>query len=165
MWVIQKNPCADTCDEGGECGSGVCPKNGSDRDAPMGTFDENFVRAKDCLLQLNGHDRFRKRQGDYFTDVQRYEHHTGGFVRRVVNVPKHVHLYSALKPEEHQPSGTCNFSRIDNAVLVQTLPVPKCPAATIGGKQVDCPLSLRVYAVNYNVLRIMSGMGGLAYSN
>ena len=160
MWVIQKSPCLNPC-EGADtpCGDSVCPPKGTDRDAPMGQYDDNFVRAKDCLLQLNGHDRFRKRQGDYFTDVQRYEHHTGGFIRRVVNVPQFVHLYSfALKPEEHQPSGTCNFSRIDNAVLVQTLPVP-----TENDK--DVPLSLRVYAVNYNVLRIMSGMGGLAYSN
>ena len=60
-------------------------------------------------------------------------------------------MYSfALKPEEHQPSGTCNFSRIDNAVLNYT--------AVSEGK-------FRAYAINYNVLRIMSGMGGLAYSN
>ena len=61
-----------------------------------------------------------------------------------------IGVYSfALKPEAHQPSGTCNFSRIDNAQLVQTT----------GGT------ATKVYAVNYNVLRIMSGMGGLAYSN
>jgi hypothetical protein len=61
-----------------------------------------------------------------------------------------VNVYSfALKPEEHQPSGTCNFSRIDNAQLHFT----------------DLPGPGNIYAVNYNVLRIMSGMGGLAYSN
>ena len=60
-----------------------------------------------------------------------------------------INVYSfALKPEEHQPSGTCNFSRIDNAQL-----------------QNDNGLTGTIYAVNYNVLRIMSGMGGLAYSN
>jgi len=64
-----------------------------------------------------------------------------------------INVYSfALKPEEHQPSGTCNFSRIDSAKLDFT-----------GG---TAPLSTHnIYAVNYNVLRIMSGMGGLAYSN
>ena len=62
-----------------------------------------------------------------------------------------INVYSfALKPEEHQPSGTCNFSRIDNAQLVTT------------GALLN---SDNIYAVNYNVLRIMSGMGGLAYSN
>jgi hypothetical protein len=110
-----------------------------------GTDDEECA---DALLQLNGHDRFKRREGKYFTTVQRYQHH-GGSSNTGSSVP---HVYSfALKPEEHQPSGTCNFSRIDNAVLNLT------HAATSG--------KLKVYAVNYNVLRIMSGMGGLAYSN
>ena len=66
-----------------------------------------------------------------------------------------LNVYSfALKPEEHQPSGTCNFSRIDNAQLIGDN-----MNATSGGTALHC------YAVNYNVLRIMSGMGGLAYSN
>ena len=69
---------------------------------------------------------------------------------RTSQMTKEINVYSfALKPEEHQPSGTCNFSRIDNAQLKVT--------GTDGGG--------RIYAVNYNVLRIMSGMGGLAYSN
>jgi hypothetical protein len=102
-------------------------------------------------LQLNGHDRFTQRNGRYFNLVQPYQHHT--------NVPATgINVYSfALKPEEHQPSGTCNFSRIDNATLQLTL-----TAATTASTQTG---KVRVYAVNYNVLRIMSGMGGLAYSN
>ena len=68
-----------------------------------------------------------------------------------------------LKPEEHQPSGTCNFSRIDNAVLQLNINTDKnCPAGT---NNVDYDKFIKVYATNYNVLRIMSGMGGLAYSN
>ena len=103
------------------------------------------VRAK---LQLNGHDRFQERLGSYFNLVQPYQHHT--------NVPPTgINVYSfGLKPEEHQPSGTCNMSRIDNA----TLQLQLTPKAALGSK-------IRVYATNYNVLRIMSGMGGLAYSN
>ena len=78
----------------------------------IGNSDENLV-VDDALLQLNGHDRFKSRAGSYFTDVQRYQHHTGEGVSGLYS-----HIYSfALKPEEHQPSGTCNFSRIDNAVL------------------------------------------------
>lgn len=102
-------------------------------------------------LQLNGHDRFSERDGRYFNLVQPYQHHE--------NVPSTgINVYSfALKPEDHQPSGTCNMSRIDNATLQLTL----TPAAVTGGRSVK----VRVYAVNYNVLRIMSGMGGLAYSN
>ena len=100
----------------------------------------------DAKLQLNGHDRFATRLGQYFNEVQPFQHHT--------NVPdnKGINVYSfALKPEEHQPSGTLNFSRIDSAVLNVT--------ALTGASRI------RVYAVNYNVLRVMSGMGGLAYSN
>ena len=100
-------------------------------------------------LQLNGHDRFSERMGRYFNLVQPYQHHT--------NVPKTgINVYSfGLKPEEHQPSGTCNMSRIDNATLQLTLT----------SETVDADAKVRVYATNYNVLRIMSGMGGLAYSN
>ena len=98
-----------------------------------------------CLLQLNGNDRFNVRNGNYFNLVQPYQHHTNIPLNRGINV------YSfALKPEEHQPSGTLNMSRIDTAKLVVK---PKK-----GG-------TIRVWGVNYNVLRILSGMGGLAYSN
>jgi len=114
-----------------------------------GGLDTGGSKFSECLLQLNGHDRFRARHGRYFSEVQRYEHHSGS------GVHTNIHMYSfALKPEEHQPSGTCNFSRIDNAVLNLTASTTSAPDAT-----------LKVYAMNYNVLRIMSGMGGLAYSN
>jgi hypothetical protein len=70
-------------------------------------------------------------------------------------------MYSfALRPEEHQPSGTCNFSRIDTATLVMNM----SGNITINEDN-DSTWDVRVYAVNYNILRIMSGMAGLAYSN
>ena len=98
-------------------------------------------------IMLNGNDRFATRKGDYFSLVQPYQHHE--------NTPDKFHqginVYSfALKPEEHQPSGTLNMSRIDTAVLSLS--------SSITGV-------ISIYAVNYNVLRILSGMGGLAYSN
>jgi hypothetical protein len=74
-----------------------------------------------------------------------------------------INVYSfAIQPEEHQPSGTCNFSRIDNATLVFDS-VTSGAAGTFPSKAY--PYNFRVYAVNYNIFRIMSGMGGLAYSN
>jgi len=127
---------------------------------------ESFQTA---LLQLNGHDRFSVRNADYFRKVQNYEHHTrvprvGGDLTGTKTdttqavFRQYIYSYSfALSPEEHQPSGTCNFSRIDNAVLQMTY----SSAAETNSQS----LNLNVYAVNYNVLRIMSGMGGLAYSN
>ena len=109
-------------------------------------------------LKLNGHDRFKERDFKYFTRTQVWEHHTG---YGAVNNPDSIAVYSfALKPEEHQPSGTCNFSRIDNAQLTGKYSTDNSSTLVEqdGGK-------VYVYAVNYNVLRIMSGMGGLAYSN
>ena len=115
----------------------------------MHCWGENpVVTAK---LQLNGQDRFSEREGTYFDLVQPFQHHTR-------NPDTGINCYSfALRPEEHQPSGTCNFSRIDNATLQLVV-----SAAAIGGTQTA---KVRVYATNYNVLRVMSGMGGLAYSN
>ena len=102
-------------------------------------------------LQLNGQDRFTEREGRYFSRVQPFQHHSR-------TPAQGINVYSfALKPEEHQPSGTCNFSRIDKATLQLTVSVN----TVRGGRTAQ----VRVYAVNYNVLRVMSGMGGLAYSN
>ena len=100
----------------------------------MHCWGENpVVTAK---LQLNG---------------QPYQHHTR-------HPDTGINVYSfALRPEEHQPSGSCNFSRIDNAVLQLVLSAP-----TVAG---TATAKVRVYAVNYNVLRVMSGMAGVAYSN
>ena len=98
-------------------------------------------------LVLNGQDRFKAQGGKYFNQVQPFQHHSGS------PFPG-VYAYSfALKPEEHQPTGTCNFSRIDNAqVAITTANATHCP-------------NLHMFATNYNVLRIQSGMGGLAFSN
>lgn len=100
-------------------------------------------------IQLNGHDRFYERDGRYFNYVQPYQHHTA-------TPALGINVYSfALFPENHQPSGSCNMSRIDNAVLSLKL---SAIMGTMGA-------NIRVFAVNYNVLRLMAGMGGLAYSN
>ena len=115
----------------------------------MHCWGENpVVTAK---LQLNGQDRFSEREGSYFDVVQPYQHHT-----RAPDTGINVYSF-ALRPEEHQPSGSCNFSRIDNAVLQLVL-----SSGTVAG---TATAKVRVYAVNYNVLRVMSGMAGIAYSN
>ena len=104
---------------------------------------------KNAKLQLNGHDRFSERDGAYFNYVQPYQHFE-------VTPCDGLNVYSfALKPMEHQPSGTCNFSRIDNTTLNLTTTY-----STTYGTGV-----VKIYAVNYNIFRVMSGMGGLAYSN
>lgn len=110
--------------------------------------------AYDAKLQINGQDRLESRYGDYYWAVQPFQHHSGTYSAG-------INCYSfALRPEEHQPSGTCNFSRIDTATLVLNV-----NGSTTIDPDKDNTYDVRVYAVNYNILRIMSGMAGLAYSN
>ena len=170
-------------------------------------------------LKLNNHDRFSADKPlYYFTRLQPHNYHSGpvqlySYNPQIVGGEGHyqgggcghtmesnelnriqdsIGVYSfALKPEEHQPSGSCNFSRIDNCILkfnnLKLNPSDEdiqkfCTAhqsqhpgvdpfehqtPTLNGNYTNLPLtsSMIVYAVNYNVLRIMSGMGGLAYSN
>ena len=98
-------------------------------------------------LTLNGQDRFSQRTASYFNLVEPYKRHTSG-------PSTGIYVYSfALHPEQHQPSGSVNMSRIDNATLNMTL--------TTG----TSAIKLYVYAHGYNVFRVMAGMGGLAYSN
>ena len=137
----------------GTCGT---PKDGRVHDFLSSSYTNK--------IQLNGHDRFAPRPGNYFRYVQPYQHHS--------RVPEsQIYNYSfSLRPEEHQPSGTCNFSRIDNAQLQYSLQPMILPADAEKGlspnNETYAPnLNLMMFATNYNVLRVMSGMGGLAYSN
>lgn len=125
-------------------------------------------------LQINGQDRMDRRLGDYFNKVQPFQHHSGtmkpiGFdtralyqtVAKSASTQQAIYSYSfALKPEEQQPSGTCNFSRIDTATIVMNI-----SGDYVIDESTDNAWNVRVYATNYNILRIMSGMAGLAYAN
>ena len=108
------------------------------------------------IVTMNTSDRFAERPGTYFSLVQPRNHHTN------IPVSPGINVYSfALNPEEHQPSGTCNFSRIEEATLrIQTGKV-----YTTTGIKPDVPLTVKIFAVNYNILRIFNGMGGLAYNS
>jgi hypothetical protein len=171
-----QDPGADALEAGSQWGNAItgedCDTNGLSVPFPISDHGDSgvsdagaFVLAESALnmhcwgqnpvvtakLQLNGQDRFSEREGTYFDLVQPFQHHTR-------SPDTGINVYSfALRPEEHQPSGTCNMSRIDNATLQLVL-----STNAIGG---DNTAKVRVYATNYNVLRVMSGMGGLAYSN
>jgi hypothetical protein len=96
-------------------------------------------------LFMNGLSRQHQRDLKYYTRNQIWDYHTG---YGSILFPNSLAVYSfSLRPEEHQPSGTCNFSRLDSSVLV---------------RQSDDPID--IYAINYNILRVMSGSAGLAYS-
>lgn len=102
---------------------------------------------KNAKLVLNGHDRFASRDGRWFNLAVPYACHEN-------TPPLGINVYSfALKPEEHQPSGSINLSRIDTCALHMNFEANSLPC------------KVKIYAVSYNILRIMSGMGGLAYSN
>jgi hypothetical protein len=107
---------------------------------------------------LNGHDRFAKREGNYFNYVQPNRHHS--------RTPADgINVYSfGLHPEQHQPTGTMNASRIDSARLVYKVK-DVLAAVRKGVFDIFTGTTVYIFVTNYNVLRIMSGMGGLAYSN
>jgi hypothetical protein len=118
-------------------------------------------------LKLNGHTRFATQNGTYFNWVQCRNYHT--------NIPPSpgINVYSfAIHPEDHQPSGCCNFSRIKTAKLYVTLTAGTNIANISSNADDTKPINfatsnrvIKIYAVNYNILRIMSGMGGLAYTS
>jgi hypothetical protein len=146
---------------------------GSDGTDPT-TINQTFTQPVfEQHVQINGQDRLDRRGGDYYNKVQPYQHHTGtmkpvGFdvtpyvgVTAVPQSQRAIYTYSfALKPEENQPSGTCNFSRIDTATIVMNM-----SGNYVVDESTDNVWNVRVYAINYNILRVMSGMAGLAYSN
>jgi len=141
----------------------LAAKSGQDQLYPF-RYDRALVYEQ--WLQINGQDRLDRRYGDYFSKVQPFQHHTGvGSTTVGYSGGGGIYCYSfALRPEEHQPSGTCNFSRIDTATIVMNMAGGVNP--DIGPSETDAgDWNVRVYAINYNVLRVMSGMGGLAYSN
>jgi hypothetical protein len=126
----------------------------------------NYVDSSDnpCInakLQLNGHDRFQARDGHYFNYVQPSQHFS--------NTPSDgINVYSfAIRAEDHQPTGTCNFSRIDNATLQVDCGMNNTNRSDYVTKYIGSSSNsvVNIYTVNYNVLRVMSGMAGTAYSN
>ena len=120
-------------------------------------------------LRINGSDRFKERDGSYFRLMQPNQYTSAGassisfYNNSLKRYGGGFYMYNfGLKTDEHQPSGTCNFSRLDNAVLSMRI---NPYASSLQSAEKCYHYAFRLYAVNYNVLRIMSGMGGLAYSN
>jgi hypothetical protein len=140
---------------------------------------------QDATLQIDGYDRFDARDAGYFRMVQPYQYHTS------TDVKNFIYLYSfALRPEDMQPSGSLNASRIDNMNLMLnlrpdsnetvTLTVPVLDATGaplldgLGNpvtRQIPNPsyapnrgkAHVVVYARNHNVLRVVNGFAGLLF--
>lgn len=162
VWVCQSDQCLQT-----NAPSGSTPENDVKSNAVLNHFnwttsclDGNGANpVASAKISLNGHDRFSQRLGSYFNLVQPYQHHTN-----VPSVGCCVYSFS-LDPEEPQPSGTLNFSRIDNGQLMLNVDNaifnPPFPSV-VGGVRAA---RVKVFAKNVNVLRITNGMGGLAYAS
>jgi hypothetical protein len=132
--------------------STVIPGGGSPH---KGFTQSTFTQPNSYKLVLNGAERFAARDITYFTRNQVWEAHTGF---GSVLFPDSIAVYSfSLRPEDNQPSGTCNFSRIQSSQLVRNM--------TYDSSGNPSPDVIDLYAVNYNIFRLNSGMGGLAYSN
>ena len=112
-----------------------------------------------ALLQLNGHDRFDRREGAFFNYVQPDQHHSN-------NPRDGINVYSfSLYPEHHQPSGTANLSRIDSTDLT----IQFSDSSKVTNEEPDLNFFnednvLYIYATNYNIMRVLAGLAGLAYS-
>ncbi len=131
--------------------SSIDPKNGNN----FLKYTSNFVNNSDTFLsaeiKINGVSIFPSRPANYFRQIQPLQH-------KNIIPKKYIYLYSfALNPNEHQPSGTYNFSLIDNAYLEMKF--------NQNGTASSTNSRVKIYATNYNILRIMSGQASLAYIN
>lgn len=124
-----------------------------------GEPDGSSFTTNDVQIYLNGTELFESPMPDkYFTQVQGYYHSEYGSellkgAAGVFGTGGSLKMYSfAMKANRHQPCGTCNFSRMDNAEMVI-------------GSASGTPSSFYMYAINYNILKIKKGMAGVAFSN
>jgi hypothetical protein len=133
-------------------GNNIIPNGTPSQFAPLYAFK----------LVLNGTDRFKERPGEYFRLSQTYDHHTR-------SPGNYIYSYSfALRPEEHQPSGTCNFTRIDSAQMYFFLRNGENSPGNIDSVPVESYSELPSYtlfAPCYNILKVMAGMAGLSFNN
>ena len=112
-----------------------------------GVVDQDLLAT--AILRLDGNDRFYIRTAPFFRLTQPYQHHTN-----VPTPPVYIYMYSfSIKPEEEQPSGSLNCSKIDDIVW----------GLTFNTNETDQDRTVQFYATNYNVLRIVGGLGGLAF--
>lgn len=122
--------------------------------APAGRLD----LISNATLQLDGQDRFTTRNPQYFRLQQPYDHHT------TTPVPSFIYNYCfALRPEDIQPTGTMNASRIDSIVWqIQMNNVLSNPTIPLWQQRGNCHIV--VYGHNYNVFRVINGFGGLLFT-
>lgn len=150
VWVLQRDDVKDPPD-------GVFPGTNYPKGNDLFNFSPFLVRNRTTIedtfdegfLQFNGIDRFRRRKASYFRLYHPYNYHT--------RIPsKYIYVYSfGFRPEEHNPTGQMNFSRVDNSRLT----------VFMKNRRSFSNYNIRVYATNYNILVISAGMGGILFYN
>jgi hypothetical protein len=124
----------------------------------IGEAGSSFNLINTAVLRIEGFDRFDTRKADYFRLVQPYQYHT------VIPINDFVYSYSfCFRPEDTQPSGSMNASRIDNMTLQLEMANTTQTATSVYQGPARGPANVRVYALNHNVLRIVDGFGGLLF--
>lgn len=144
IWAIQKDVYTENTDSSIRCEWNNFSLSSVTSDTP---YETNPVL--DAEIVFNGYHRIQKYDGNYFNYVQPNEHHT--------RTPSDgINMYAfCLHPEEHQPSATCNLSRIAKPLLNITL-----NSSTLENDSAK----LWVFSKKYNILRFVNGMGGVAYT-
>ena len=164
-WVVQNTNF--TKSETGQGNSDTKRKNSGNqklRYSCMANINGEYETFKNAKIQMNGYDRITERNAYYFRVIQNSQ-----FMK--CSTSKYIYSYSfALNPGKHQPSGTCNFSRLNDANLfiqfdntTPSLNKTSTPSYYMG--QISEEVEVKIFAVNYNILRVMEGSAGLAYAN
>ncbi len=142
IWVVQRNTMIDLHEYYNYSSLAIT-------DVSLSPRTDNIISAK---IQLDGQDRFERRTAPYFRLVQPYQRHT------TTPVLSFIYVYSfALRPEDAQPSGSVNASRIDSFNLLFDMCETDCTDPPRGNA------TATVYALNHNVLRVIDGFGGLLF--
>lgn len=116
----------------------------------------------DCKLKFNGQSRQEKHRHEFYRYIQPYQHH-----RFIPDQPIYIYSFS-IKPEEYQPSGACNFSRLKNIEMeinLKNTPIAKKQISGNNNITREWLYDMHFYLINYNILKIASGLGGLAFGN
>ena len=144
IWLIQKDSYTENVD-----GSVRCEWDNFSLSSVTSETPYNGNPVLDSEIVFNGYNRINKYDGNYFNYVQPHESHT--------RTPRDgINMYSfCLHPEEHQPSATCNLSRISKPMLNISIHDSAIEEDTV---------KLWVFSKKYNILRFINGMCATAYA-
>jgi len=137
---------------------------------PGDTLDNTAAPIQSATIVIDGNERFATRRGNYFQTANPWLSMSG----QPLSAGIYTYNFGLHDRIGMTQRGTMNFSRVDNSMIKFTTKAavidrPTHTQATTDETQTYTDNStlntLEIFAVNYNVLKIMSGMAGLAYAN